>query len=258
MTADEGNAFGRRHVLQDLAWVVTKDGDTQRGSAAIYPEMHVPDGEHVRTSILATWADVLSGYLAMEILRPRVPVTLELDVHLYGPPPGDGVINGTGRVLKAGRSIFVARVDFTSGNGIAIGFAAASFMAAPDTKLTIVRDTVQRPAPQGKQLHVAFADRAGCQRREPGVAVLSSSDESLNASNTLNGGLIALVVEEATLSLSPGTFLSSLALRYLQPVRFGPAVARATRHGNLAQIEVADAGNDDRLCVVATARTDAT
>jgi acyl-coenzyme A thioesterase PaaI-like protein len=257
MDSEVGNAFRRRHVLQDLGWVVSKDGDNQLGAATVYPEMHVPGTSHLRTSILATWADVLAGYLAMDVLSPRVPVTLELDVHLYEPPPGSGVVNGIGRVLKAGRTVFVARIDFSGEGDAPIGFAAASFVAAPDSTLTISRDGHQRPAPQGKQLHEAFADRAGCQRREPGVAVLSSTDESLNASNTLNGGLIALAVEEAALSLSPGKFLSSLALRYLQPVRMGPAVATATMHHDLAQVEVSDAGNDDRLCVVATARTGA-
>jgi acyl-coenzyme A thioesterase PaaI-like protein len=222
----------------------------------MYDEMHVPGTGHVRTSILASWADVLCGYLAMDVLSPRVPVTLELDVHLFGPPPGRGSINGVGRVLKAGRTVFVGRVDFFGEDDSAVGFAAASFMAAPDTTLTISREGPERPAPQGKQLHEAFADRAGCQRREPGVAVLSSSDESLNASNTLNGGLIALAVEEAVLSLSPGKVVTSLALRFLQPVRKGPAVARATMQRDLAQVEVHDAGNDDRLCVVATARTE--
>jgi acyl-coenzyme A thioesterase PaaI-like protein len=200
---------------------------------------------------------VLAGYLAMEVLSPRVPVTLELDVHLYEPPPGDGVITGIGRTVKAGRNVFVAGIDFHYEDRV-IGFASASFMAAPDATLTIQRDGSAPPAPQGTRLQVAFADRAGCQRREPGVAVLSSSDEALNASNTLNGGLIALAVEEAALSLAPDHFVHSLALHYLQPVRMGPAVARATMRRNLAQVEVTDAGNDDRLCVVATARAQAT
>ena len=85
--------------------------------------------------------------------------------------------------------------------------------------------------------------------------MLGHSEESLNASNTLNGGLIALACEEAALSLSPGATLASLDLRYLQPVRVGPAVAEAEVRNGLGRIEVRDAGNENRLCVVATSRT---
>jgi acyl-coenzyme A thioesterase PaaI-like protein len=70
----------------------------------------------------------------------------------------------------------------------------------------------------------------------------------------LNGGLLALAVEEAALSLTPNTTLSSLAMRFLRPVRIGPAVAHAQVHHDLARVEVCDAGNADRLAVVATAR----
>ena len=86
------------------------------------------------------------------------------------------------------------------------------------------------------------------------MAVLPRSDDGLNSSNTVNGGLIALVAEEAALSLSPGATLSSLSLRYLRPVRVGPAVATAHARSGLGQIEVRDAGSDDRLSVLATAR----
>ena len=55
------------------------------------------------------------------------------------------------------------------------------------------------------------------------MAVLPLLEDGLNASNTVNGGLIALVIEEALLSLAPGQTLCSLALRYMQPVRVGPA-----------------------------------
>jgi acyl-coenzyme A thioesterase PaaI-like protein len=70
----------------------------------------------------------------------------------------------------------------------------------------------------------------------------------------VHGGLIALVVEEALLSLSPGATLSSLNLRYLRPVRVGPAVATARTTTGLGQVEVRDGGNGGRLSVLATAR----
>ncbi len=48
--------------------------------------------------------------------------------------------------------------------------------------------------------------------------------------------------------------MSSLILRYLRPVRIGPAVASARIGSGLGEIEVRDAGNENRLSVLATAR----
>jgi acyl-coenzyme A thioesterase PaaI-like protein len=254
---DEPGAGERRHVLQDLGWVMIRTDESLRGSATVVPEMHVPGTGYLRLSILAIWADVMAGTLAASTIHPRVPVTLELDVHLYVPPPGAGVVRGQARIVKSGRSVFVASVDFMTEDGEAIGFAAASFMAAPDARLTFETPlSVDQPGPPATmRLSVPFAERAGCTRTTPGEAVLARSDESLNASNTLNGGLIALAAEEAALSLAPGATLASLDLRYLQPVRVGPAVAQADVRDGLGRVEVHDAGNEDRLCVVATCRT---
>src|SRR5579872_5564736 len=134
----EEAASERRHVLQELGWVVTpaEDGNGgMTGSATVYPEMHAPGTSHLRTSILAAWADVVAGYLAVQTVGPRVPVTLELDVHLYRPAPGEGLVRGEGKVMKSGRSVFVAGVDFLDEDGEQFGFAAASFMASPDERL---------------------------------------------------------------------------------------------------------------------------
>jgi acyl-coenzyme A thioesterase PaaI-like protein len=253
----DGNAAARegRHVLQDLGWEVVRSGDGLEGSATIVSEMHVPGTAHLRVSILAAWADVLAGHLAVDAIRPRVPVTLELDVHLYRPAPGEGIVRGTGAIVKAGRSVVVAGVDFTSGDDEPFGFAAASFMPAPDERLTFdVPPDAEHTPPKRTRLAVPFAQRAGCERTAPGVAELGHSDDKLNSSNTLNGGLIALAAEEAMLSLVPGATLSSLDMRYLQPVRVGPVVARADVREGLGRAEVRDAGNDNRLCVVATSR----
>ena len=57
-----------------------------------------------------------------------------------------------GEVVKSGRSVFVASVDFTDRDGEPIGFAAASFMAAPDERLTIdVPLSVDRLVPPGRR-----------------------------------------------------------------------------------------------------------
>jgi acyl-coenzyme A thioesterase PaaI-like protein len=245
----------RHHVLQDLGWGVVRAGDERHGEATVVAEMHVPGTRHLRTSILAAWADVVAGHLAVDTIAPRVPVTLELDVHLYRPPPGADTVRGTARIVKAGRSVFVAEVDFSDQDGEVFGFAAASFVPAPDERLSITMPPGGGPVVQARsRLKVPFAERAGCERVAPGVAELAHSDDKLNASNTLNGGLIALAIEEAMLSLVPGATVSSLDMRYLQPARVGPVVARAEVRDGLARVQVRDGGNDDRLCVVATGR----
>lgn len=239
-----------RHILRELGFTTSRAGDEMHGTALVTPEMHVPGTAALRTSILATWADNLAGLLAVDAMTPRVPVTLELDVHLYRPAPAAGVVHGVGRIAKAGRSVFVASVEFTTERGEPVAIGAGSFMAAPDPAARVRGDQ-----PADGRLAMPFAERAGCERRGPGVAVLPRSEDGLNSSNSVNGGLIALAAEEAVLSLAPGDTLCSLGLRYLQAVRAGPVVASARVHDGLGQVEVRDSGRGDRLSVTAIART---
>lgn len=226
-----------------------------RGEGEVTPFMHVPGTEHLRLSVLATWCDVVGGLLALGAMRPRVPVTLSLDVNLYRPAPSSGLVRATGHVVKAGRSVFVASVSFTGESGEEFGFGDLSFMAAPDMTLSVPETTSIDLPPHPIRLSVPLGQRAGLAVRSPGVASLPRSEDGLNASNTVNGGLVALCAEEAVLSLAPGATLSSLALRYVGPVRTGPATAVASLRNGLARVTVHDAGRKDRLATVATART---
>jgi len=243
-----GRPQAGRHILMELGFSARRSGDELRGTATVTPPMHVPGTAQLRTSILATWADTLGGLLAAHAIGPRVPVTLELDVHLFGPAPGSGVVRSTGRVIKAGRTVFVAGVDFTTEGGEPVATAAMSFMSAPDPAARLpARLSVDLPPdPDGRRLAVPLAERAGCQRRAPGLAVLPRSEDGLNSSNSVNGGLIALAAEEAVLSLAPGDALCSLGLRYLQAVRAGPVVATARLHRGLGQVELRDSGHARR------------
>ena len=251
----EGGQEGRGHILRELGLTTTRSGDRLHGAAEVTPHMHAPGTSHLRTSVLATWADTLTGLLAAGTMAPRVPVTIELDVHLYRPAPSSGRILGAARTIKAGRSIFVAGVDFTDEDGEPIAVGAGSFMLAPDPNVRLPRRLSVDLPPPSRLLSVPLAERALCRREEPGVAVLQRSQEGLNASNTVNGGLIALVAEEALLSLAPGDTLCSLGLRYLQPVRVGPVVATAELAAGLGRANLRDTGNGDRHSVLATART---
>lgn len=258
MTAVNSNDDLRRgaHILAELEFGLVRRGDELHGSAPVTPEMFVPGTNCLRTSVLATWADTASGYAVMAGFAPRVPVTLDLDVHVYAPLRDLETINAVARLLKAGRSVAVVTVEFNSGGG-RVALATASFMAAPNPAVTMppgLADLTARPHRSGR-LRVPLAERARCEIREPGVAVLPRSDDGLNASNTVNGGLIALAIEEAALSLTPGATLASMAMRYLRPVRVGPAVASAEVRAGLGSVEVRDAGSDDRLAVYALTKT---
>jgi acyl-coenzyme A thioesterase PaaI-like protein len=249
------NTLERRgQILRELGFTTRRAGDELHGRAVITPEMHVPGTVHLRTSILATWADMVAGLLAALAMGPRVPVTLELDVNLLRPAPAAGEVKAVGRTVKAGRSVFVAEVEFAvDGEPAAIG--AASFMAAPDPDVRLPhRMSIDLPA-SDVRLAVPLAERADCARTGPGVATLPRSEDGLNASNTVNGGLLALVAEEAVLSLAPRDSLCFLGLRYLQPARVGPVVATARLDSGVGRVEVCDAGNAGRLTTLVTART---
>jgi len=159
------------------------------------------------------------------------------------------------RTQKSGRSVSVLGIDIAAG-GRPIGFAHATFMAAPNPSLrmpTVVSDEgLLRPHPP--RLAVPYAERAGCHARGPGTVSIPMRPDGLNASGTLNGGLLALAVEEAVLSAEPGTTLASLSMRYAQPVRIGPAVAHAEVADGLGHVVVRDEGRDDRLAVIASTR----
>jgi acyl-coenzyme A thioesterase PaaI-like protein len=244
----------RGHILSELGFDVDRVGDEIHGAGIVTPEMLVPGTPTLRTSILAAWADLVAGLCVAEVIAPRVPVTLHLDVHLFDSPPAGAEVHAAARALKAGQSVVVLSVDFRA-DGEAIGLGTVGFMRAPDATMVMPDHGLTGAKTGGARLRVPLAERARVQHPEPGVAIVPNDDDSRNASNTLNGGLIALVVEEAALSLTPGETLASLTLHYLQPVRVGPAVATAHVRGGLGRVEVRDAGAEDRLAVVATTRT---
>jgi hypothetical protein len=104
-------------------------------------------------------------------------------------------------------------------------------------------------------LEVPLADRAGIEVSAPGHAVLPDQPGVRNGGGVYFGGLLALVAEEAALSLSPGEDLSTMSVKYLQAVHLGPAVARAEVRDGVGRVEVRDAGRENRLAVLAVTRT---
>ena len=256
MSKSEPTAAPIDSPLAELGLLIESTGEKLHGRALVLPTMCAPGTDSLRVSILAAWADTILGLLGVRAIAPRVPVTLELDVQLFADLSAVAEIHMIARVTKAGRAVQVYSLDILNGDGQRLGFAHSVFMAAPDSSLSMPTGdwALGRFASRRSVLTEPFADRVGCRRVAPGVAELPLAPSLMNSSKTLNGGLLAVAVEEAVLSTYPTpTTLSSLHLHYLRPVRTGPAVARAEMHGALGEIEVRDAATD-ALAVVATAR----
>jgi acyl-coenzyme A thioesterase PaaI-like protein len=100
---------------------------------------------------------------------------------------------------------------------------------------------------------------------EPGVAEMALRPDLLNATDSLQGGLVALLGEIAAQSIGTeamGTphVVDSLDVHYLAAARVGPFRARAqilALEGGrpLVRVEVRDRGLDDRIASVMVAST---
>jgi acyl-coenzyme A thioesterase PaaI-like protein len=248
-------AMAQSSVIRELGLRTEAVGDVLRGDARVTPEMWVPGTQVIRTSVLAVWADSVTGLLAGFSMQPRITVTLDLDLHLRWQPVGTGTVRLAASVVKAGRNVIVTRVELTFGDEprpFAVGHG--SFMASPNPDHVMEGGfPLSLPGWRAGALPAPLAERAGVRHLEPGVAEVPWRPGNLNATESIQGGLVALAVEEAALSAAEaGTVVTSLTLRYLRPFRSRSALARADVHDGVASVEVeADAGKPG---AVATAR----
>jgi acyl-coenzyme A thioesterase PaaI-like protein len=236
------------------------DGDGLVGIGEIVPEMFVPGTDVVRTSVLATYADIVAGKLANSRFAPSICVTLDLDLHLVRSPSGSGLEPGDGircrsSVVRAGRRIVVMGFDITSVTGVRVGFGHAGFMASPNPDHVAPNGfgLVSTDAERGR-LDTPFAARAGVQRLGGGRAELPYRLDNINATGALQGGLLALCAEEAVLEAQPAREIGSLGIRYLRAFRRTSALAEATIEGDVARVELRDEAGELGAVVVASLR----
>jgi acyl-coenzyme A thioesterase PaaI-like protein len=245
------------HPLAELGLVVQRRDDGLRGTAATNGMMLVPGTSVLRMSILAAWADTVLGLLAIDSIAPRVPVTLELDVHLAEPAAGIDEVVIDGRVAKAGSSVVTSMIEFSDASGHRFGVGHSMFMANPDDRMRMPAGdwALNRLGSRRGTLTSPFAQRVGCRRIRDGVASIEFDESLGNQSQTMNGGILALAVEEAALSADdPGATLASMTLRFVRPMRTGPAVARADLQRGLADVSVQDEATG-ALAILATTRS---
>ncbi|HZR14327.1 MAG TPA: hotdog domain-containing protein [Acidimicrobiia bacterium] len=216
----------------------------------------VPGSDVVRPSVMLTLADILIGSLANEAVLPRITMTADLNVRTLHPLAADKPFTGEARVLKSGRTTTLGEATFRSdGDAQPAVLSHGTFIASPrpqDTGFSL-RSRGPLHAPPGT-MTVPFARRVGCRRVGSGAAEIARRDDLLNPADTLQGGLVALVAEEAACALHDDAVPTALDVRYLSAIRVGPARATAVDLGPVTRVEVRDAGADARLAAVAVVR----
>jgi acyl-coenzyme A thioesterase PaaI-like protein len=234
--------------------------DTLAGHALVVPEVCVPDAGVIRPSVLLTWADILTGSLANQFTLPRICLTVDLDVRIARPIPVDATLIAVGRILKAGRTVVFGEADFTvEGDDAPAAIALSTFVASPrpqddisDRDTDVTRLSRARASAGGPPAPIA--ELLGTQVLGDGRVEVDRHPRILNWAETVQGGAVAAVAEEAVLALDGAIPPDALQVRFTGSVRTGPMRATARRLGPWTRVEVIDAGNDGRLAAVALAR----
>jgi acyl-coenzyme A thioesterase PaaI-like protein len=228
------------------------DGVTMRGDATLSDALRSPGSALPRPSVLATIADCIAGIPACFVTTPALAVTLDIAVRMVADRCGDDLVVA-GEIVKPGRSTVASEIRFsdaTTASLVAVTYV--TFMASPRPQDQApplqrgMRTTGSMPAP--------FPDYVGTRHLAPGVAEVDLTPFVMQASRSLQGGVVAMLGEVAAESLT-GSPVVDLDIRYLSAVRVGPGRATATAMGGgLVRVDVRDAGSDDRLAALIYAR----
>lgn len=244
-------------VVSELGLAGAWDGDVVRGHGEVVPELCVPGTDVLRTSVVVTWADVVTGYVSSRSITPRIPLTLDLEVQVAAPARLGDQMMIEASCLKAGRTVTVA--DATLRNvdtGALIAYSVATFFASPNPDHEFPGGFPDLSDMPVGRLPEPFADRAGITIVERGVAEVPHRGRNLNASGAVQGGLVSLCAEQAVASLHEGpVVLDAINLRYLKGITGGPGRAVAEPVGeSSAVVRITDVARD-KLATLITAHT---
>jgi acyl-coenzyme A thioesterase PaaI-like protein len=241
-------------VIAELGLRSTVDNDCVRGWADVVSEMCVPGTATVRTSVLATWADVATGAVAGKAISPRIPLTLDLEVQLFSAALAGERVLVEAAAVKIGRTVVVCEATFRiERTGATVAVAVASFIASPDPSHLFPGGFPDISGVQGRLL-IPLAERIGAKVVAPGVAEVPRRTDGLNATGAIQGGLIAVAAEEAAMSLvARPTVPHSLNVRYLRQFAVGPCRAVATGDGTASVVRLTDVSRG-RIGALATVR----
>jgi acyl-coenzyme A thioesterase PaaI-like protein len=243
------------HIIAELGLHTAFEGGAVAGRAEVVPEACIPGTDVLRTSVLATWSDVVTGFAAGHAVQPRIPLTLDLEVQVVEPPRAGMTVVSKGTVTKLGRTVVVTEtpfIDEATGTLLAVSFV--TFVPSPNPEHVFEGGTFPESPFVPGRLAEPLAERAGARVVERGVVEMARRTDGLNATGAIQGGLVGLAAEEAASSLADEpVVLHAFQVRYLRSFNIGPARAVAEGSSDFSVVRLTDLGTG-KLGATATAR----
>ena len=219
----------------------------------------------LRATVVASAVDLVGSLFTREAAGNDILYTTDLSVRIPNPGIPERVTT-RGHVLRAGRTSVTTGVDLlVDGESWAYGQTRFSRMPRPDGErisiedlalpLEFARNPLSHPLQEEVGIEVVDARR--------GNVEVTLRTSLLNAEGTLQGALVALLVEVAAESLAESQheapqIVTELDLRYLSTARVGPVVSEAIWIGGadqaMSRVDLRDRGRDDRLTATALLR----
>lgn len=194
----------------------------------------------VRAGIVATGVDVVAAIVALRSLAPDWLATTELSLWTRETRQ-TGPVAGEARLLRGGRSNAVIEVNLVDEGAdrrpLALAVAVFARIQRPDAAATFADDSGERVVVafggDGSDLSRPFVDGLGVSVRDAGAGVveLPRDDYTINSFGSLQGGMVALLVELAVEAASgargTATSVRDLSIHYLKSGLSGPYRTRA-------------------------------
>jgi len=263
-----------KHVHRDLHIEVDQREELPTVRAPVVRELLGPDGA-VRTGALAVPLDVFGGNLAVEAATPDWALTAQLELHVLT-PLREGTITVSGRPLRAGKTNLVAEARIDASDAARLRGDAPCAVG----RLTFTRVPVRGGEPPrarrggllygfaegGEKFEQPFHDAIGLRTLDPaaGAVELALVPYVVNSVGALQGGLVVALADASAeragrALLAREVVTTDLSVHFLALGKQGPFRTRATRLRSdpetaLFSVEILDAGQEDRLMAVATAR----
>lgn len=241
-TTGPGGSIGRIPALADLCGA---DGTLHIGA-------------------IAAGLDVTAGALAIASVHPDWTATTHLSIQTSAGAPAGSAVGLTCRVLRAGRNSVFIGADLTAPDSTPIGSATIGFARLPrrdgnPTEAGAIEGRVTRFGDgEADGPRPPLTDFLGLRAAAAGGVELDLSPQIANSTGTIQGGVVASILEQAAQAVAGPGRVADLEVHYLAAGRTGPfvatgAVVRQAGGLTVVRVRLVDAGAQDRLLATGVA-----